>query len=299
MYNKLIRNLVIALFMAALALCIFCRGAQSEADEYTVGVVEIVPPEKYVVIEDRKNDKKMLFKKDDYGELDDKDFKFVETVLLKGIEYRYRLIPGDIELKTEEFELIDIDEGKAVLKRDYIDSPAEIQEEMIVEEETAQMPEELEVLQEEEVSKAITAKRLASELFFKIESTKMAEHEWEIALSTILDAAENFGYVLGLVTKKLTDLIEPEKSTSIYFKTSIGKVVLGPSGLLVDSLNSRLKTNFGIEDDDIIQSANGKGLTTIQDISSLFSGMDISSPKTITLKILRDEEELTQVYYLK
>lgn len=262
-------------------------------DEFTVGIITLSPPELYVIVEDKKAKKKRLYKKDAYRRIKNKDLKLLRAVWLDTIEYRYKPIYEKVELVWEEFEFVELKGKKAVLKREFIEKP-----EKIIEQEEITIEEEIEEIAEEEPKEEISAKRLLAELFFKIESKKISDHEWEISLPTIMDAAANFATVLGIVTKKIDELLDPEKRSKIYFNTSLGKGALGPNGLLIKSLNSRLRAKCGIKDDDLIKTVNGKNLTAIQDIAVLFSSF-AGSPQTLTVKLIRDDTDLTLTYYIK
>jgi hypothetical protein len=267
------------------------------ANEYTVGTITLSPPEAYIIVEDAKTKKKRLYKKDEYEKSENRDLIAVETIELDTIEYRYMPVEGGVEFISKEFELIEIKETTAVLKRDYAETPEMEEEipEVPMIEETIELMEEA---MEEEAEQEGIAKRLVAELFYKIESEKISDTEWEVNLPSLLGAADNFGRVLGIVTEKVAGLLEPEKTAKIYFKSSIGKGALGPDGLLIESLSAGLKSKCGIEDKDLIKTVNGKSLRTIQDVAALFSAFS-ASPQTVTVKLLRDESDLTLTYYIR
>ena len=271
------------------------------SEEFTVGTITLSPPEQYVVVEEIKTKKQRLYSKADFEkklEKEKQEFKLLQEILINTIEYRYKPISGKQKFISKDFELVELNQQKAILKKDYIE-PAAAKED--VPEDTEEVPvieAPEEKLVEEKPKTRPSAKRLVASLFLKIETKKTADKEWEVMLPTVLEATANFGEVLTLVTKKITDLIDPEKQAELHFKSSISKGVLGPDGLLIKSLNSRLRENFGLKDGDIIKSVNGKSLTTIHGIASLFSTYT-GAPQSATIKILRDEDELTHTYYIK
>ncbi|MBL7068554.1 MAG: hypothetical protein ISS34_01675 [Candidatus Omnitrophica bacterium] len=274
------------------------------SNEFVVGSITISPPEEYVIIEDVKSKKKRLYEKAQYEKIkEDKNVKFVQTILIDTIEYRYNPIEGKVKFASNLFEFVELDEKKAILKRDYAkesELPITDEPEPLMEEElTEEMPEiEEEAIKETEKAKT-GAKRLIASLFYKIESKEISDTEWEISLPSILDSAGNFAHVLGLITKKVADVIEPEKTAKLYISTSIGKGALGPEGLLIESLSTRLKAKCGIKDDDLITSVNGKTLSALQDVSAIFSSLDPATPHTIVIRLVRDDSELTHTYYIK
>ncbi len=284
------------LFILLVSLTPFLGASAS--DEVTVGKEELSPPQTYVIVEELSTKKKRLYKDKAFDEIKDKkDLRLVERLSIKSIEYRYRPVDKASGSTPEEFTILEITDGRAILIKDYIPEPGIKEEDEVLEifeEETTEIIEEL----EEEQSQP-TAKRLVSELFLKIEGKELSEHEWEIKLPSTLEAAANFGIVLGIITKKVSELLEPDKKSKIFFKTSIGKVMLGPDGITIESLNSRLRSLCGLKDDDIVKTINGKNVTTISDIAAVFSGLPLSSPHNVTLRLLRDDEELTHTYYVR
>ena len=276
------------------------RTASEDDGVFTVGTITLSPPEDYVVVEDLKTGKKRLYKKSEYQKAKTEEAKPLQTISIEAIEYRYRPVKGGVKFISEGFELVELKGAKAVLKKDYIETPIdegpleELDEEP--EEEIVEILEETE--EEEKEDEEITAKRLLGSLFFKIESKKISDHEWEIGLPSTLNAAANFSNVLSIVMEKLDKLLEPEKSTKIYLKSSIGKGVLGPDGLLIEDFNSRLRVKCGIEEDDLIKMVNGRSITTIQDVASVFAGFS-GEAQTVTVRLVRDEEELTLTYYIR
>jgi len=280
------------------------KTEKSGSNEFVVGTVTISPPEEYVIIKDVKSKRRRLYEKTQYEKIkEDKNIKFLRTALIDTIEYRYNPIEGKVVFSANLFEFVELEDKTAILKRDYVkmpELPPEDVPELLIEEEfLEETPETEEEAGQGRERTKISAKRLVASLFYKIESKKISDTEWEISLPTIIDAAANFGYVLGLVTKKVTEVRDEEESARLYFVASIGKGALGPEGLLIESLSARLKAKCGIKDDDLIISVNGKGLTTLQDVSALFSTLDPGSPRTIVIKIARDDSELTHTYYLK
>lgn len=290
------KRLRLLLIIGCFLVSLLATTARSQpSDEFTVGVITLSPPESYMVMEDPKTRTKRLYKKDDYDNIKGMDLKFLQSLLIDTIEYRYRPVQKKVKFVSEEFELVELKQKKAVLKRDYIEEPEEIMEEAAVEEEEEIIEKEI---AEETAPKKPRAKRLMAEFFFKIETKKISDHEWEVSLPTLMGAAANFSDVLGVVAGKIEKVLEPEKETRIFFKTSLGKVSLGSDGLLIESLNSRLKSKCGLKDKDLIKSANGKNLIAIQDVAAVFSSFS-SSPQTTTLKLVRDEDPLTFTYYIR
>ncbi|MFH1753897.1 MAG: hypothetical protein ABH875_06910 [Candidatus Omnitrophota bacterium] len=318
--------------IVTLSLCgifYFCVGASSQHEgsdaaaspnESIVGVIKHSPAEEYVVIEEVSTKTKRLYKRDIYEHMDMEGLKLIEGVSLEEIEYRYKPATGGAKTVSEDFELHELEEKRAVLKKAYVDSPEAppAEETLAPEEDLLLLPEEASAQEEADpTANKVGAKRLVSSLFYKIESNKLSDTEWEISLPTALDAAANFGEVLGIVAEKIGNLIsdEPEEETGeategesdetatqartkVYLKSSLGKVSLGPKGLLIESLSSRMKLKSGLESDDVIKSVNGKSLTSIQAMVGAFSAFT-GAAQTITVRILRDEEELTHTYYVR
>ncbi len=273
---------------------------RDSAGELTVGTISLTPPEAYVVIEEEKTKKKRLYKKDGYKDLQPQGSRLIETVLLGSIEYRYKPVKGEVKFISSEFELVELKDGRAVLKRDYAKIPAQPPRE---EETTETAPGEAPIEEKAEITESLleektTAKRLALELFFKIETEEISEHEWEVALPTVLQAAANFTEVLAIVIKKIDQLWDPEKQTIVRFSSSLGKAALGSQGLSIDSLNSRLRSKFGLKDGDIIKNVNGKSLSSIRDIAACASSFS-ASPQTVTVRLERDGDPLVLTYYIK
>jgi hypothetical protein len=268
------------------------------SDEFTVGVLSHSPPEKYVVVEEVETKTRRIYKKSTYDGMKKDGLNMIQAVSLEEIEYRYKPVSGAVKFVSDEFELVELKEKKAILKKAYIEQREIIdKEEELLPEEGAVPDEVLEEMEEAE-KKEPGARRLAASLFFKIKSKKLSDTEWEISLPTILDAAANFGEVLSVVVEKISKLIDSEVSTKVYLKSSLGRVELGPKGLLIESLNSRLRKKTGLKDDDIIKTVNGKNLTAIHDVTGLFSTFT-GSPQTITVRFERDEEALTHTYYIR
>lgn len=271
---------------------------KSEDNGFTVGTITLSPPEKYIITEDVKTGKRILYKEAAYDSADKKGLKLIDSVILEEIEYRYLLVSGDVKMASEQFELVEVKGRKAVLKKEHVDKPELVEEE----EPLPVFPEE--VLYIEEAAdglapdKKTKARRLVASLFLKIKSSEISENEYEITLPTILDAAANFGEVLNVVVIKIDDLLDSESPTRIYLKSSLGSVRLGPGGLFVKSLNSAMRKKTGIKDDDLIKSINGKSITGIRDIVSVFSSY-AGSAQTFTVSLTRDEEDLTITYYVR
>lgn len=272
---------------------------KDDSGEFTVGIVTLSPPEEYVIAEETDTKKKRLFKKIGYENIKDKNLTMVREVMLETIEYRYRPVGSKSDFASEEFELVELEATKAVLKKDCMEKPQEptIEERRPLIEETAQTLQEI-VIEEEAEGKEPFAKRLVTNLFLKIETKELKENEWEVILPTTKDAAANFGSVLGIVIKKIGELLDPGIATKIYFKTSLGKAALGSGGLQIESLNSKLRSNFGINDGDLIKSVNTRRLSTIQDVVGIFSSLT-GSPQTFVVQLVRDEEDITLTYYIR
>jgi len=273
----------------------------SNQEDITVGVFKLSPPEKYVVAREAKTMKKRIIKKSSYIKGNPPGLVPMKIVILDEIEYRYTPVEGKVSLVSQDFELVELDGRKAVLAKAHIQSDGPLMEEPIPAVE-ALLPFEPSMLknapEEKKEAGKPSAKRLVASLFFKIESNKISDTEWEINLPTVLEAASNFGDVLGIVVKKISELIDPEKTAVVFLKSSIGKAKLGPDGLLIESLNSRLRRKCGIENGDLVKTVNGKALTKIGDVVALFSGFS-GKAQTLTVGISRKKEELTYTYYLK
>jgi hypothetical protein len=281
-------------------------------DEFVVGVITHTPAEEYVVAEESKTKALRLYKKDIYANMKKKGLVFKETVIIEEIEYRYKPAATARDIISEDFKLYELKEGKAVLKKEHRE------EEILASEEDLYFPEEEVVTLEEplleetveELVKKTKAKRLVASLFYKIESTRLSDNEWEISLPTVLEAAANFGEVLAVVVDKINALLEEEAEgqseseaasrprVKVYLKSSLGKVSIGPNGLLIESLSSRMKKKSGLKSDDIIKNVNGKSINSIGDITSVFSVFS-GAAQTVTVRILREEEELTHNYYVR
>ena len=127
--------------------------------EFTVGVITLSPPEDYIIVEEVKTKKKRLYKKAAYEEIEDENLKPLQTVTLDAIEYRYRPVQKKVEFVSEQFELFGLKDKKAILKRDYIDTPVEVIEETEAPQEIIEA-QPVEEPPAEEPKKEITAKRL-------------------------------------------------------------------------------------------------------------------------------------------
>jgi S1-C subfamily serine protease len=119
-----------------------------------------------------------------------------------------------------------------------------------------------------------------------------------VKLPTVLEAAANFGEVLGIVIAKIDELRDPERRSRLYLRSSLGRTELGPDGLVIESMNSRMRAKFGIEEDDIIKAVNGRTMRDIQDVAAAFSAFT-GEPQTVTVMLVRDEEEFTLTYYIR
>ena len=280
-----------------LLLCIIPAEPAFASEEVTVGSISLDPPEDYVLVEETKTKKKRIYKKQAFENLKQK-LKFIDLVTLEAIEYRYNPVHGKPNFIEDDFELLEIKDKKAILIKDY----TVFQEEPIIEDEPfleeITLPEIEEPIDKEAPTKKKYAQKLVSKHFYKIETKKISDVEYEVTLPTIFDAVANFGEALGAVVSKINAVIDPEKSTKIYFKTSIGKAELGASGLLIDSLSANLKSKSGIKDKDLILSINNLAIRTIQDAATIFSRFTGNS-QTFTIKLKRDDEDLTLTYYIK
>ena len=314
--SKLKTITIFLLFLcASVAICrIACSQMTDDKrldspGEFIVGLITHSPTEEYIIVEEADTKIKRLYKKDVYNNMEKKGLVFKESVLLEEVEYRYKPVAGGTKLVSEDFELFKLEDKKAILKKEYVDTPDEPWEETLIpEEEPFSVEDPLLEKETEQPLKKRGAKRLVSSLFYKIKSKKLSDTEWEISLPTILGAAANFGEVLGIVVEKISTLLEDESDdetgaqvrTKVYLKSSLGKVTLGPNGLVIESLSSRMKQKSGLKSDDIIKSVNGKSLTSIQSVTSVFSTFS-GAAQTITVRILRDneEEEITHTYYVR
>ncbi len=270
---------------------------------YVVGTLAVPRSEDYVIIEETKTGKKRLYSRVDYQFIKhNKGIKFIRSVYIDRIEYRYSPVEGKVDFASKLFEFVSLEGDKAVLQRDYASVPEpdlDKQEGPGFLEEATMVDKPFEDIERGLRSADPKAKRLVSSLFYQIRTKKISQNEWEVELPTILDAMGNFGNVLKIVTEKIAGVLEADRASMVFFKTAIGKGALGSEGLVIESLSSRLRGKFGIKDDDLITSINGKTLNNIQGVGAIFSGIDPGSPQTVTVKITRDEEELVNTYYLK
>ncbi len=301
-----------AIFSAFLAAFVTFISAAEEPpavrEGSTVGVLTLDPPEVFVVVEEPGSGTRRLYRKEVYEAAGEEGLKPVKTVTLKELEYRYRpLKPGE-KPGSAEFELIGLRDGRAVLFKPHDESmPVDIAPEPVYVEETTDNI--LQVTLEEEAGErqGSAAKRLVSPLFYKIKSERISETEWAVELPSLLEASANFAHVLGIVTQKVSELIEPGTPARIYFKSSLGRGRLGPGGLLIESLNTRLREKSGLGEGDLIKSVNGRSLSTLQDISAV-SSVFTGGPKTAVVIFIRDGddqeaeqegEEVRHTYYIK
>jgi hypothetical protein len=262
----------------------------------TVGMLTLDPPEEFIVVEESATGARRLFKKEAYAPLKKEGLEFIETATISELEYKTRPPLAGEKPGPGEFELIGISGKRAVLFKieapaakplpepEYFDDDPDLPVEVIVE--------------DEEEKKEITAKRLASSLFLKIKSKKISDTEWEIDLPSTLDAASNFAAVLQIVTDKIAQIIDPEAPTRIYFKSSLGKGRLGPDGLLIESLNARIRKKSGLKEDDLIKTVAGRTLTSIQDVSAAFSALS-GEARSVSVTLAREDEDLTHIYVIK
>ena len=59
-----------------------------------------------------------------------------------------------------------------------------------------------------------------------------------------------------------------------------------------------MRRKSGIDEDDLIKTVNGKRLTTIQDVAGIFAAFT-GAPQTVTVRLVRDDSEITHTYYIK
>ena len=311
LYTRLYHITVIAGILVISAVIAFFNGSASgesgAADTiapggYVVGTLAVPRSMDYVIVEELKTGKKRLYSRVDYQFIKhNKDIRFIRSLYIDRIEYRYSPVEGKVDFVSNLFEFVSLEGDKAVLQRDYSSMP----EAAFDEQERPGFLEEATMVDKPFDDESglkpmdIKAKRLVSSYFYQIRTKKLSENEWEVELPTILNAMSNFANVLKIVTEKITGILEANSASRVFFNTAIGKGVLGSEGLVVESLSSRLRGKFGIKDDDLITSVNGKALNNIQGVGAIFSGIDPGSPQTVSAKITGGEAELVNTYYLK
>jgi len=289
--------LITTIFYTIITAAAYLQAAENE---YTAGTITLSPPERYIVANDTALKKKRIYNEAEFEKIDKKNIEMLDTVTIKEIEYVYKPVTSSDGFVSQEFELLEIKDGKATLRKEHIETPPEPEEydEPEIEEELALEEAVVEEAPQEAESEASTSSILLAELFFKIETEQISEDEWEVRLPTILEAAANFSGVLELVIKKIEGLVDPEINSRIYFKSSLGKVSIGPEGMTIEDINSRLGKKLGLQDGDLIRALNGRNVTTIYDIAALFSTFT-GGPQTATVTIEIDDEELVQTYYIR
>lgn len=218
-------------------------------------------------------------------------FKFLNTAQIYKFEYWYRLKDRDAGTADKRFELAEIRCFKAVLIRDCKRADLEFQQDkptMISEgHDSRQAPGEL---------------RGIDETFFEQLKTKyMGNDVWVVAGKSVTTP------VLEKAAREAIELVKNVRAIGfgskdgpkLRFTSKIASGVLSRDGFLAGSLGPELMRKSGLFPGDVIESVNGRKVTSMLGMVLLFLEIKKDNISQVTVNIVRNNKPKQLTYLIQ
>ncbi|MFA4991888.1 MAG: hypothetical protein WC569_04825 [Candidatus Omnitrophota bacterium] len=168
------------------------------------------------------------------------DVFFEKTVESDVIEYRYKTAKKLTRDQVEDFTVKDLDKKKIILEK----------------------------------RRVAESGGLKTELFDRIETSRIEEDTWAIDRKSTRPAFYNAGSALLSVIKGVEPGYKHKEGASLKLDSELGVFVLNRDGFLVKDLaSSRITENFGIKEGDVIKSVNGHEVRTLLGIYRVYESI--------------------------
>lgn len=215
---------------------------------------------------------------------------FESTVKTDVIEYRYRDSEGSRNNETKDFSVIDLNEKRVALEKEYnkailLAGFSNKEKEMFYSPQSEDMD----------------GQRIKAAILKDIEIKKDSDGVWSIDRDSARQALSNAGNTLISLIKKVEPRFRFGEGPSLRFNSELGNLALNKQGFLIKNLAvAKTVERAGIREGDLIRHINGWPVNSLYGIYKAYKDVK-SNPdiRIVKIDIIRNGKEKTLIYNLR